>query len=306
MEKYSQLEISRIIGQPVDPRKRYADVISAICDTEYADPEEYVFVYDVLQDTDKVYIVTASGEVTQEIVTPDSPAQLSFIDNVSPEYIVKLTDLAKAKEGVIARKNKTINRAMNAYEMQKVIELVTAAAVGEGNQITLGSGVTTFNYSHLIEMIEKVVDYGDRYVLVVGSTIDKDIKLWDWTDDKNSSMLEALDRLGVTIVRVNATVNIDDTPTSVLSSTKAYLVATDTEIGRPITFVRKRLDDIAQLGGVLLEGETDKPERLILSSTNPTTHVAGNKRYFGVGITGFGEIAAVVRNPKGICEFSRV
>ena len=49
----------------------------------------------------------------------------------------------------------------------------------------------------------------------------------------------------------------------------------------------------------------DMPERLILTSHNPTTVLAGSKRYFAVGTTGFEEVAIAVKNPYALAGFTR-
>lgn len=304
-KKYSQLEIAQIFGEPKDPRKPYSDLISLVAETDTANPEDYYYYFDALLDTDKIYVVTASGELTQENVTPDSPALLSFSDLSSPEYFVKLIDLAKAKETIVRRKLVTINRAMNAYENYKITSLLATACAGSGNQIGLGSGETRFNFSHLVNMKHTIKDYGDDFVLLVGSDVDLDIDLWDWNDNKYHSLKDALDQLRIEVVRVTGNVDVDGSTTTVMPSTKAYLVARSTEMGRPVLFVRKKLSDIELLGGVINSAGGGKSERLIFSSAQPVTHVAGSKRYLAVGITGFEEIAAAVINPYAIVEFTR-
>jgi hypothetical protein len=298
---FSQLEVAKIIGEPKDPRKPYSSLISAICETDTASPEEYVYYFDALLETDKVYISQASA-VTQENVTPDTPAALSFFDIVSPEYYVKFTDLISAKEQVLARKLATINRAMNSYENYKVITLLEAG-MQSANQFDLDSGTTTFNFAKLVDMLDRVNDYGDNFTLVAGTTVNKDIVLWDWTDNKYHSLKQAFADLNVDVVRVNQTVSIAGTPTDVLASTMAYLVAKDTEMGKPLIWVRKKLDSVKLLGGVISQNG-DMPERLVFSSPNPIT-VTGVARYLAVGITGFEEVGAALVNPYAIASFNR-
>ncbi len=303
MFKYDSLELSRIIGQPVDPRRRYPNLIDAICDVDTADPNEYVYQFDVLSETDTIFTITSNGVITASHVTPDTPALMSFIDVASPEYFCKITELAKAKERTLARKNKTINRALNAWETWKILDLVNTAVVTRGNVWNLESGDTTFNYKMLINMIDQIIDYSENYVLAVGSAIDKDIKLWDWTDNKFHSLKQAFSDLGIDVVRVNQTLTIDGTPTAALASTRAYLVGTATEEpGKPVLFVRKRLNEIEKLGGVIFE-EGEKPERLVFVSPNPVQ--VTNSRYLAVGLTGFEEIAAAVTNPYALSRFDR-
>lgn len=184
--KYSQLEIAKIIGEPIDPRKPYPEVINEVCELDSAEPNEYVYYFDVLNETNTVYTITSTGSVTSSNVSPDSPAAFTFIDIASPEYYVKITDLASAKESTLARKMKTINQSLNMYESKYIFTLANTAATSVSHTHDLTSGTTTFNYANLIDLIQDVVDYGDNYVLFVGSTIDTDMKLWDWTDSLES------------------------------------------------------------------------------------------------------------------------
>jgi hypothetical protein len=303
-----RLEISRIIGQPVDPRKPYPDLVNMICERDTAEPEEYVYYFDVIKDTDTVYTITSTGSVTSSNVSPDTPTLFSFIDLASPEYYVKITDLAKAKERVLARKNATINRALNGKEIEYILTLIEVG-VPAANRLRLNdSGTATrFNVDHLTQMCDLVKDYGDSYVLLVSSTIEKDIILWNWNDNKNIDIFQTFDKLGVTVKRIpNQSVVIDGSTTNLIGSNKAYLVATSTEssVGRRcLLFVRKRLNDIALLGGVLSE-TGDKPERLVFTSPNPMN--VGGTRYLGVGLTGYEEIIAAVVNSYGLASFDRV
>ena len=301
-KRFSQLEIARILGEPKDPRKPYPHLIDQVCETDTADPDEYMYYFDVLLETDKIYVITANGAVTTENVAPDTPAALTFADLASPEYYIKITDLAKAKEKTLARKVRTINRALNAYENYKVIDLINTAVVGQGNLNDLRSGETSFNYQHLIDMIDQVIDYGDNFTLIAGTAIDKDIKLWNWKDNKYHNLLEAFSALGINVVRINQTVTIDGSATAALDSNVAYLVAKSTEMGKPVLFVRKKLDDIEMLGGVLYENG-DKPERLVFVSPNPVQ--VSTTRYLAVGITGYEEYAAAVTNPYALSKFTR-
>jgi len=301
--KYDSLEISRIIGEPNDPRRRYPLLVNDVCNVDSADPNEYVYQFDVLLETDKVYIITATGAVTTENVATDTPVEISFADIATPEYYVKIIDLAKAKERVLARKNKTINRALNAEENYRVITLLDAAAIARGNINDLKSGELSFNYAHLIDMIDQVIDYSEDYVLVAGTQIDKDIKLWDWTDDKHHSLKEAFADLGVTVRRVKQTVTRDGSSTTVLGSNLCYLAGTITELpGKPLLFVRKRMNEIDRLGGII-STTGDQAERLVFTSPNPVQ--VSTTRYLAVGLTGYEEVAIATQNSYAISKFER-
>jgi len=304
MLKYDQLEIARIIGEPKDPRRPYPLLVDAVCEKDSADPDEYVYYFDVLQDTDKIYVITANGSVTTENVTPDTPAQLTWIDLASPEYYVKVIDLAKAKEKVLARKKVTINRALNVEENRAVLALIDAAAQGQGNVNDLRSGDTSFNYEYLIDMIDQVIDYSENYVLVAGTQIDKDIKLFDWKDNKYHSRIQAFQELVISTVRIKQQHSRDGGgEAAILASTSAYQVGTVTEQpGKPILFARKRMNEIDQLSGII-STDGDQPERLVFVSPNPVQ--VSTTRYLAVGLTGYEEYAAAVTNPYAISKFTR-
>lgn len=300
---YDHLELARIIGEPRDPRRPYPLLVEQFCEVDSADPNEYVYYFDVLQDTDTIYTITNTGEITPTAVTPDTPALLSFVDVASPEYYVKVTDLAKAKERVLGRKKATINRALNAEENYTVVSLLNTAAVAEGNLSDLRSGETSFNYRHLIDMIDQIIDYSENFVMAAGSQIDKDIKLWNWKDNKFVDLDVSFKNLGITVNRINQTVTRDSVSTSVLASTVCYVAGTVTEKpGKPLLFVRKRMNEIERLGGIISE-TGDASERLVFVSPNPIR--VSSTSYLAVGITGYEEFASAVTNSKAIAKFTR-
>lgn len=301
--KYDALELARIIGEPRDPKKPYPEIVNLLCETDTAAPEEYVYYFDVLAETDKVYVITSTGELTQQNVVPDTPALMTFIDAVSPEYYVKITDLASAKERTLARKVATINRSLNAWESKKVLD-AALTAVQAGNTWDLTSGQATFAYNDLVNMIDGILDYADNYVLVVGTVIDKDIKLWDWTYNKYTSLATALKDLNVTIVRQFGQVWIDGGFNQIFDPNTALLAGLNGASGKPILFVRKKLNDIDLMGGAILKNG-EKPERLVFVSPNPIHATSGTTRYLAIGLTGYEEIALAVTNPYALAKFTR-
>jgi len=303
---YTPLEVARIIGEPIDPRKPYGDIIPLISTTEYADPNEYVYYFDVLNETDIVYTITSTGAVTSTAVTPDTPAAFTFIDIASPEYYVKITDLASAKEATLARKLATINRSLNMYETKYMFDLASAAAATSTFEHTLTSGQMRFSYNDLILMVQDVVDYGDNYVLVVGSELDTDMKLWNWNDNKYHNLMSAFADLGVQKIRMGVgNVTIDaNSPARRLAANTGYLIATSTEMGKPFLFVRKRLNDIDLLGAAIKQNG-ERPERLVFASPNPITASGGTTRYLAVGLTGYEQVVAACVNPYAVAKFTR-
>jgi hypothetical protein len=303
--KYSQLEIAKIIGEPKDPRKPYTDVVTEIAETDTAEPNEYVYYFDVLNETNTIYTITSDGSVTSSNVAPDAPAAMTFIDVATPEYYVKITDLASAKEATLARKMRTINQSLNMYENKYMFKLANAAAYSVSQTHSLTSGTTRFNYKNVIDLVQDVVDYGDNYTLFVGSTIDSDMQLWDWNDNKYASMIAAFADLGIKKVRMGVgNVTIDSSASRQLAATTAFLVAKSTEVGKPFIFVRKKLNDIDMLGAAIKENG-DRPERLVFASPNPINASGGTTRYLAVGLTGYEQIVAANVNPYAVSLFLR-
>jgi len=81
--------------------------------------------------------------------------------------------------------------------------------------------------------------------------------------NKFHSLRDAFLSLGINATRINQTVTIDGSSTASLTSTRCFLVGTDTEEpSKPVLFVRKKLDDITSLGGVLYDNG-EKPESIL-------------------------------------------
>ena len=303
-KKYDAIELARVLKDPVDPRKPYPKLIDKLCEVDTASPNEYLYYYDVLLETDRVYTTIANG-VTQVAVTVDTPTAFTFLDRATPEYYLKITDLAGAKEKALARKKKTIARSLDAYEIYYLLDTIDTAATAQGNTEGLLSGSDHFNYKNLVNMIDQVVDYGDNYTLVVGSTIDKDIKLWDWEDNKYTSLKDALDALNVDIIRVKGSVTLDGSAVDLLSSTVAYLIAEETTIGKPCLFVRKELSEIEGIANVITEKDAKVPQRLTFVSPNPVSVGTNNTRYLAIGLTGYEQVVTAVINAYGLSKFTR-
>jgi hypothetical protein len=302
MITYDHLEIARIIGEPKDPRRPYPDLVNAVCEVDSADPNEYVYYFDVYFDTDYVITTVASG-VTQTNVSPYTPTLFTFVDVATNEYYVKVTDLATSKERVLARKKATINRSLNARENAYIVGLLDAAAIARGNLNDLRSGETSFNYRYVIDMMDQIIDYSETYVLAAGTAIDKDIKMMDWKDNKFQSSIEAFKALGIEVLRIAEPYYLDNSSqAAALNTNICYLVGVQTEMGKPLLFVRKRMNEIEKLGGVISE-TGDKAERLVFVSPNPVQ--VSTTRYLAVALTGYEQIVAATINSYAISKFTR-
>jgi hypothetical protein len=307
--KYTQLELAKIFGQPLDPRKPYTDLVTAVCETDTGAPNDYYYYYDALLETDKVIISnTASGLITQENVSPDTPALITFVDYASPEYYIDIKDLASSKEKTIARKLRTINRALNSYEDYIVITLLDSAVGSSGNSFSMRSGYTRFVFPDLVDMVDSLADYADDYALVTGGTVNKDITNWVFDDNKYKSLTEAMADLGVASrVRIGAAENVtvDGVATAIINASHAYLVGRSSPAGKPALFVRKRLSEIEMLGGLINEqtAPDSRPERIIFGSQNPVQ--VGSNRHLAIGICGYEQFASAVTNIYSVAKYAR-
>lgn len=116
-------------------------------------------------------------------------------------------------------------------------------------------------------------------------------------------MTEAFNDLGIEVIRVNQTVTRDGAATAVLASTHAYLVGTLTEKpGKPLLFVRKRMNEIERLGGVITESG-DRAERLVFVNPNPV--IVSGTRHLAVAMVGYEQYAAATQNTYAISRFIR-
>jgi hypothetical protein len=301
------LEYSKIIGQPLDPRKPHPEIVKVLCNLDTAEPNEYAYYYDALLETEVIHTITSSGEVTQSKVTPDTPVALTFADFSTPEYYMLLKDLASAKEKTLMRKKRTITRALDTVEAQAIVTLLAAATTSSGNEHGLTSNQTKFRFENLIDMVEDVTDYGGDLYLVAGATIFKDKSLWNYDINKNQSVLEAYKALNIKEIRIPSTMTmtLDGASTDVISSSVGYLVATDTSMEKPLLFVRKKIGNIEGLEGIMMDTMDTERQRMVMISPNPVQLANGTKRYWAIGIGGWEEFVGAVVNQYAISEFTR-
>ena len=302
-----QREIAQIIGEPIDARNYFVDVVSLVAETRTVAPTEYVYYHTARIPTDRVEVITADSVVTQRTNSLVAPTQFTFVDVASNEEIVKLTDLAKRKEDIMARVNESINDGLNTKEINYTVALLAAGASASSNTVTLGSGVTTFQYQHVIQMLQQVNKYGDSYVLLMGTTVYSDYLLWDWTDNKYQNIKAQFDRMGIRAMQIPAWAATDEDSGSItqMTATKAYLVATRAAGNKkPILFVRRQLGELAGLMGVESVAG-DVPERLVLQSSNPVAVGASNARTLSVALVGYEEIVGACVNNYAVSEFTR-
>lgn len=312
LDNEKRLEMAKTFGQPVDPERSIPKVVEAVAEVDYAEPNEHDYYFDVLAETKEVVTMDSAGQIVQLHVSPDTESALSFSDLATKEYYVKLHELAANSENVIARKRKTIARAMNREEVYRVINVIDTCATSAGNTTTLTSSESAFTFGNLLTMVSQVKDYGTSLKLITGTTVDNDIDAMEYNENKYHSVMEQLKSLGIERMRVPFSVSraaqsastASFASTAVVDATKAYLVAVDTEIGKPVLFVRRRINAINLLGGLITVDGEEAPERVVIVNPNPV--VAGAVKYLGIGVIGYEQIAVVCRNMYACASFERV
>jgi len=296
VQKQDWLAVARIISEPVDPRIPVDPIIEVVSDVHPpATPDEYLFYYDVDEDTKYVYTIASGGTVTAKDVTVSAPNSVTFAPINSPVYNIHIVDLNNAKFDVIGKKKQAVTRALDNKELAYVLNVLWAGTPA-GNQFSLDSGKTYLDFPKILEMRNSISKYGTDFALICGTTVDDDITLTDYRENKNQSVLAMMDKLNIKKYKVVAEYN-DGSAKDVLSATSAILVALNTRAGKPVEFGRKTLVQNTVLG------TTETTEKLRLLTVTPVVPRGTEKP--SVAIWGYGEFQAVLKNSKAVARFTR-
>jgi hypothetical protein len=297
------LEIARTIGEPIDPNLKVPVVIAEIANVEQALPGEevkYYASYDA--NVDDVYTADANGVITAHKLTANAATALTFQGLQSKLEYVLINDVLCGSEGnkpdtgVLGRKKAGISRAMDKEEVRRIC---TACLALSAQEVTQASGEDL--YDLCVKLVHKVEDYGDNYVLLVGSTVKESIDTYDKENADNFNyrvgLKEYLASAGITVIKVAGTfTNSSGAAQRMLATDKMILVARDSTIaaGKPILFVRRQVNpEIAKM----MNAET--AERLISVAQAPTI-IDGTNNLLGYGCFGFEAVIEAIVNSKAI------
>jgi hypothetical protein len=258
-------QIGKIIGQPIDPNLPVPQVLAEIADVENAQPGEEVKKY-YLEDTnggDSVYSVDSTGAITLFKVTPQTPAVIPFSTIQSRGERVHLDDILNSPDqSVMPRRKASITRAMDSLITKQALDLILAldGQSGRPNQEVAVSGDL---YDTIMAMKHRVEDYGDNYILLVGSAVNEAADVYDKVNALNFNyrigLFETLKQYGIQKVKIPAGVQFEldgGSPTRVLAADKLILVARNSTIttGKPLVHVRRIISPaIAQMAGLEVE-----------------------------------------------------
>jgi len=304
-----QLEISKLIGEPINTQLPVPVEVSAIADVFSAEPGEHVWRYQNLDETaDVVLDVDANGLITVKKRTPLNDVELTFKGlNSKLDYVLVEDVLNKVDTNALARRKEAISRAMDKKELKLILDaLITPHAdyfpanEVSNNEVTPASGEDL--YDVIMSMKHAVEDYGDNYVLLVGSTIKEKIDTYDKDNanvfNYNVTLMARLRDVGIDVMKIFGKVSVVDaeTETALLDAKKMVLVAKNSRIaeGKPIKFVRRRIaPDIARLMGA----DVDNAQRAVIVNPVPVQD-SGNRLAFGV--YGYESVIFCITNPKAV------
>lgn len=297
------LEIAKVIGVPIDPNLQVPVLISEIANVETALPGEevkYFAAYDA--NVDDVYTADGNGVITAHKLTANAGTVLSFQGLQSKLEYVLINDVLAGSEGnkpdtgVLGRKKAAISRGMDKEEVRRLLALCLSQA---SQEVVQASGEDL--YDLIVKLVHKIEDYGDNYVLLVGSSVKERIDTYDKENADNFNyrvgLKEYLVSAGIKVIKVTGTfTNSSGAGQRMLATDKLILIARDSTIaaGKPFTFVRRLVNpDIAKMMNA------ESAERLISVAQAPTI-IDGTNNLLGYGVFGFEAVIECMQNKYAI------
>lgn len=309
IEKAAQ-DIGKIIGQPIDPNLPVPPVLNEIFDYETAEPGEEIKIYNV-EDTNASDMITAvgsDGKIMNYKIDPQTPAIIPFtsvqsrLERIHVDAILNSPD-----QSVIARRKAAITRALDKKITKEALDLL----LGVGQQeIVQATGMDL--YDLVIAMKHKVEDFGDDYILLVGTAVSEAIDVYDKVNATNFNyrigLVETLREKGIKVVKVYETAYfnfIDTTATGdpetdnikVLARDKMILVARASNIqkGKPGVYIRRKIAPaIAQMMG------SDVDATFRASTVIPLPVNVDGTNTLAFGIHAFEQRVCALLNYRGI------
>lgn len=316
------LEISRLIGQPINTELPVPVEISAIADVFTAEAGEHVWRYQNLDETaDVVLTVDADGKITVVKRTPLNDVELTFQGyNSKLEYVLVEDVLNKVDTNALSRRKESISRGMDKTELKSILDaiLTPTSAVFPANEVG-GTEITPASGEDLYDVIirakQSLEDYGDQFVLLCGSSVKNGIDTYDKdkasTFNYNVTLTRKLAELQIEVIKVFGQVSnvAGETSSALLNANKFILVAKNSRIseGKPIKFVRRKINaDIARLMGA----DVDAAQRALIVNPVPVqVNFAGtNSNVLAYAVYGYESVIFCITNPKAIahCDASSV
>ena len=296
-ERKLAVEIAKAIGSPIDPNLKVPFVLNEIADSDTAEPGESCWTFADDGNGDDIYTVDANGAITTHKVSPAAATDLIFVHyNTKLEYVL-VKDIMDAKDqGALGRKKAALARAMDKIEVKRMLDACVALV---GQDVTQASGEDIFDV--IIKLKQKIEDYGDNFILLVGSTVKNLIDTYDKdmaaTNNYKAGLQEYLVNAGIKVVKVTGTVDIGAGQVALLNTAKAVMIARDSTIaeGKPIKFIRRKISpEIALSMGI----EVDGAERGLIVANTPINLAGVNT--LGYGVYAYESVIEAITNKRAI------
>lgn len=288
------MELGKVANAPYDAELPIDPLIEKICNVDRIGKGEDYQYFSIGVDTKTVYTIS-NGAVTQVAVTPDSVNDLTFNSYNGPAEYVYVEKLLEAKYDVMAKSEKKLMEALNRKEVKDVLDVLIASAVAQNQTFHLDSGDSYLDLAKLDEMVTAIEKYGTKVIAIAGSTCASDIRKLNYNEDKNQAI--NLVDFGISeVIKVPEFTYTHSTSQTVLSADKLILVAlSDSEGGRPVDFVRRKVADVFAGG--------DDKERIIVPS-GPRLQVGSNPKW-AYEIAVMEQYGVVQPNPYAVAVFKR-
>ena len=312
MERRVDLEISKLIGEPINYQLPVPVELQEICNIDTVEPGEKLWRYtNVDADLDTILVVdTTDGKLKQVKRSPLGDTEISFQGlNSKKEYVLVDAVLASPDTKVLGRKKEAITRGMDKRELKLVLDGIEAGTNTPGNasvqSYTAGSAEDL--YDAIMGMKHLVEDYGDNYVLLCGSAVKEAIDTYDKdnasTFNYNVTLTTKLRELGVKIVKIFGKVESTDGGGEevLLNTNHMILLGKNSRVaeGKPVWFVRRKISpEIARLMGA----DVDKVQRAVMVGQTPeiVDFSGTSSNVLGFSVLGYESVIFAIPNPKMI------
>jgi hypothetical protein len=288
------------LGQPINPNLKVNPVLGEMADVLPAvKPGEDVKTFADRSDFAKeIYTVDSNGAITAHKNTPSTATKLTFDHwNSRLEYLLVSDVMDAEDQSYLAEKKVSITDSMDSNEVRQIIAGILALSSQEVTQATADD-----IYEVIRSLKNKIGDYGDNYLLLVGTSV-KDL-IDNYSKDNASNfdyevdLQKYLTDAGITVVKVIGSIDIDASGSEkILADDTAIMIARNSTIaqGKPIKFVRRQINPaIAEAMGVT----PDAAERAVVIVATPVN--LGGINTLGYACYGYESLVIAITNYRAI------
>lgn len=315
MDNNLYLEVAKLIGEPINTKLPVPVELSVIADSFTADAGEHVYQYTkVDNEADYILDVDADGKITVIKKSPlvDTPLTFKHL-NSRLEYVLVKDVLESPDTKVLARKKAGITRGMDKREIKIIldaIETASAPTYPDNEDIPDRDAVSGEDlYDVVIGMKQKVEDYGDNFVLLVGTDVKAKMDTYDKDHVEDFryriGLMDELKKADIEVVKMFGKVDSGSGEVAIFDAKHMILVARNSRIaeGKPIKFVRRKISaDIAKLMGA----DVDNAQRAVIVNPVPVQVNFGSpavaSNVLGYGVYGYESVVMAITNPLALCK----